>query len=103
MKVECVDGAERLELTEDMLSDNEKELLMIGAVTMDELVRDRGKQVYGDRIREFVITGFARGWLSGARLTAYHEEDFVLPPLNKVDTEALANELFTDDEDDIII
>lgn len=103
VKVECVDGAERLELTEDMLSDNEKELLMIGAVTMDELVRDRGKQVYGDRIREFVITGFARGWLSGARLTAYHEEDFVLPPLNKVDTEALANELFTDDEDDIII
>lgn len=101
--MECVDGAERLELTEDMLSDNEKELLMIGAVTMDELVRDRGKQVYGDRIREFVITGFARGWLSGARLTAYHEEDFVLPPLNKVDTEALANELFTDDEDDIII
>ncbi len=72
-------------------------------MTMDELVRDRGKQVYGDRIREFVITGFARGWLSGARLTAYHEEDFVLPPLNKVDTEALANELFTDDEDDIII
>lgn len=101
--MECVDGAERLELTEDMLSDNEKELLMIGAVTMDELVRDRGKQVYGDRIREFVITGFARGWLSGARLTAYHEEDFVLPPLNKVDTEALANELFPDDEDDIII
>ena len=36
-------------------------------------------------------------------MTAYHEEDFVLPPLNKVDTEALANELFTDDEDDIII
>ena len=86
-----------------MLSDNEKELLMIGAVTMDELVRDRGKQVYGDRIREFVITGFARGWMSGAKLTAYHEEDFVVPPLEKTDTEALANELFTDEEDDLKI
>lgn len=103
VKVECIDGAEKLELTEDMLSDNEKELLMIGAVTMDELVRDRGKQVYGDRIREFVITGFARGWMSGAKLTAYHEEDFVVPPLEKTDTEALTNELFTDEEDDLKI
>lgn len=99
VKVECIDGAERLELTEDMLSDNEKELLMIGATTMDELVRDRGQQIYGDRVRELVITGFARGWLSGARLTAYSKEDFVVPPLNSADTTAMADDLFADDDD----
>nr|DAI25445.1 MAG TPA: Single strand DNA binding protein [Caudoviricetes sp.] len=103
VRVECIDGAERLELTTDMLSENEQELLMIGAITMDELVRDRGQQVYGDRIKEYIITGFARGWLSGARLTAYHEEDFVVPPIEKVDGVTMANELFMDDEDDIII
>lgn len=103
VKVDCVNGAEILDLTEDMLSDNEKDLLIIGAITMEDIVRDRGQQVYGDRIREFVITGFARGWLSGAKPTAYTADDFVLSPIEKVDTNAVVNDIFGDDDDDIEI
>lgn len=100
VKVDCVDGAEAVELTDDMLSENEKDLLIIGAITMDDIVRDRGKQVYGDRVREFVVTGFAKGWLSGAKQTAYTEEDFKLMPVG--DTK-IVDDIFETDEDDLTI
>lgn len=103
VKVDCVNGAEILELTEDMLSDNEKDLLIIGAITMEDIARDRGQQVYGDRIREFVVTGFAKGWLSGSKPTAYTTDDFVLLPLETTSVDTVTNDIFSDDDDDIEI
>jgi hypothetical protein len=95
VKINMINGAEVLELTDDMLSENEQELLMIGAITMQDLIRDRGGKVYGDRVQEWVVEGFARGCLSGAKPTTYTDDDFVIQD----ETE----ENIFDDDDDIQI
>ena len=78
VKFDIIDGAEAIPLTRDMLTENELELLSLGAVTMEDIQRDRGGIVYGERKREWRIKGFAKGWMSGAKPTVYTEENMTI-------------------------
>ena len=77
--VDFVDGAQEVEITDDMLSEEQQENLELGLITMDDIKKELGKPVYGDRVKEIVITGLARGYSNGAKPTAYDEKDFALP------------------------
>lgn len=101
IRVNIIDGAEKLELTEDMLSENERDLLLLGEVTMEELTRERGGNVYGDRKRDWVVVGFARNWSAGAKPTAYTSESFILKPIESAANDVDMGEEETVDEDDI--
>lgn len=101
VKVNIVDGAELLELTDDMLSENERDLLMLGEVTKEELLRERGGNVYGPRKRDCVVTGFARGWAQGSKPTAYTSDSFVLKPIEPVADDIDMGVEETVDEDEI--
>lgn len=78
VKCDLINGAEAIPLTRDMLTDNEIELLDLGVVTMEDIQRDRGNVVYGERKTEWVIKNFARGWMSGAKPTVYTDDDMVI-------------------------
>ena len=79
VKVDMIDGAEVIPLTEDMLTENELTLLALGVTTMQDIQRDRGNVVYGERVQEYRVKGFARGWMSGAKPTVYTDENMMLP------------------------
>lgn len=101
VRVNIIDGAEKLELTEDMLTENERDLLLLGEITMEELIRERGGNVYGDRKRDWVVVGFARGWAKGAQPTAYTSESFIVPPIVSAADNMDMGEEETVDEDEI--
>ena len=87
-----LDGAQKVELTEDMLTDEQKENLEFGLITMDEIRKELGKDIYGERVTDIVIDSLCRGFSGGAKDTAYSDKDFGKPRIETADT---------DDEEDI--
>ena len=78
VKIHMLDGAQKVELTEDMLSENERELLLLGEITEDDIIKDRGGSVYGDKVIDNEVYGFARGYLKGAKPTVFTDNDFAI-------------------------
>ena len=91
VQVDILNGSQKVELTMDMLTDEQRENVEFGLCTLDDIVREMGGDVYGDRVQDIVLSGVARGFSNGARDTAYTEEDFAKPH----------NSLDDDDDDDI--
>ena len=87
-----LDGAQKVELSEDMLTDEQKENLEFGLITMDEIRKELGKDIFGDRVTDIVIDSLCRGFSGGAKDTAYSDKDFGKPRIETADT---------DDEEDI--
>lgn len=87
----CVEGAERVELTEDMLSEEQREDLELGLVSWDELKRALGGSVVGDRVSELRFKELAAN-KSSAQETSFTTEDMV-PAKAKVEEDE-------DEEDD---
>lgn len=94
--VNMLNGAQKVEITEDMLTDEQREDLDCGLITMDDIRAELGGNVYGDRIREYQFIKPARGFTKGRQDTVYTEDDMVIKPL--VDTTEEMEDLFEDDE-----
>ena len=97
--IECnmLNGAQKMEITEDMLSDDQREDLELGLITMDDIRKDLGGNVYGDRIQEYQFSKVGRGYTSGRKDTAYSADDMIIKSI----VDDTVNDLFDDDEDDI--
>ena len=75
-----INGAQKVEITEDMLSDEQKELLELNMITMDDIRRELGDSVYGDKKTETRAEAVARGYTSGSKETVYNASDLVATP-----------------------
>jgi len=98
IKVKMLDGAQKTDITDDMLNDIQKELLELGAITMDDIRKELGKDIYGEKIQELIIINVARGYSKGRKNTVYIDNDFVIQPIEILEKENKPNEL---DEEDI--
>ena len=76
-----INGAQRVEITPEMLSDEQKELLEMNMITMDDIRREIGDTVYGDKKTETRAEAIARGYTSGSKETVYNSEDLVRIPM----------------------
>ena len=81
--VNMLNGAQKTEITEDMLTDEQKEDLDLGIITMDDIRSELGGSVYGERIREYQFMKPARGFTKGRQDTAWIEEDMVIKPIEE--------------------
>lgn len=103
VKTAMLDGAQIVELTEDMLSEAQREALDMGLCTMDDIRKELDKPVYGDRVQDIVITGLCAGYTNGSKETILTEDDvkYVRTNFGEIKDEDL--ELpFEEDDDDII-
>lgn len=89
-----LNGAQKMEITEDMLTDEQREDLEWGLITMDDIRAELGGNVYGERVRETEFVKPARGFTRGRQETVYSADDMVIKPLE----DALTEDLFDDDE-----
>jgi len=78
VKVKLLDGAQKVEITEDMLTDFQKEMLELEAITMDEIRQEIGGDVFGDRVQEMIIVNVSRGFTKGRKDTVFLDSDFVI-------------------------
>lgn len=104
MKVNMIDGAQKEQITEDMLSENEREMIQLGIRTMDDIRRDRGA-VYGDKIVEWRVCGYIKGYMVGASATDLTDDDFMrkVKPVDDKPKESSVSDIdiFVDDLDEI--
>lgn len=102
--VNMLNGAQKTEITEDMLTDEQKEDLECGLITMDDIRAELGGNVYGERIREYQFVKPAKGFTKGRQDTVYTDDDMVIRPLEKEDDdteEDLFQDEKADDDDDL--
>ena len=99
--VNMLNGAQKTEITEDMLTDEQREDLDLGIITMDDIRAEIGGNVYGDRIREYQLVKPARGFTKGRQDTVWTDEDMVIKAIEETvpDSEDLFDEETVDDDD----
>lgn len=97
LEVNMLNGAQRQEITEDMLTDEQKEDLECGLITMADIRAELGGNVFGDKIREYQIIKFTKGFAKGRQDTAYTLEDMEIHSI----VEEATDDLFDDDDDEI--
>ena len=101
MLVNMINGAQRQEITEDMLTDEQKSDLKYGIITMDDIRDELGGSVYGERIREYQFVKPARGFTKGRQDTVYTEDDMHVKPLESEDDDNLFDEETVDEDDEL--
>ena len=97
LKCDEINGAQRVQVTYDDLSDKVKRAIKVGAKKLEDALQEAGGTIMGDRIQEIRIIGFGRGF-SDAETTSYEVEDLIKKPTVDVDIFA-ENE--DEDEDDL--
>lgn len=100
IEVNMLNGAQKVEITEDMLTDEQKEDLECGLITLDDIRADLGGNVYGDRVQEYQFSKIARGFTKGRNDTVYTAEDMVIKPIEEKLPEG-TDDLFDTDDDEI--
>lgn len=99
--VNMLNRAQKTEITEDMLTDEQREDLDLGIITMDDIRAEIGGNVYGDRIREYQLVKPARGFTKGRQDTVWTDEDMIIKPIEEAipDSEDLFEDEAVDDDD----
>ena len=82
------------------MSDNTKEMIDFGIISLEDAIKDAGGSVYDDTIHEIRIKGPGKGFYKGSETTVYSLEDMKKKPSKEVEKEK-DTDLF-DDEDDIL-
>lgn len=100
IEVNMLNGAQKVEITEDMLTDEQKDDLECGLITLDDIRADLGGNVYGDRVQEYQFAKIARGFTKGRNDTVYTAEDMVIKPIEEELPEG-TDDLFDTDDDEI--
>lgn len=96
--VNMINGAQKTEITEDMLTDEQKADLDCGLITMDDVREELGGSVYGERIREYQFIKPAKGFTKGRVDTVYTEDDMVIKSIEEELPEG-TEDLFDDDDE----
>jgi hypothetical protein len=73
---------------------------------MDEIRKEIGGDVYGERVQEIVIVNVAKGFTKGRKDTVFVDSDFVVKPVEpkpeKQETKKDDDDLGLDDLEDIL-
>mgnify|MGYP003290502161 CR=1 FL=1 len=97
--VDFVNGAKSVDITMDMLSDEQREAIEDGMVTFEQLKEELGGTTYGERVTEIRLTGLMKGYSSGVQDTMYSIEDLRKKPLKDA-PKVEVPDIFEDDDDD---
>jgi hypothetical protein len=104
--VNFINGAQTVEITEDMLSDEQRESIEDGLCTFEDIKAELGGTAYGERVTEIRLTGLMKGYSSGVQDTMYSIEDLRKRPVKEEskgeDAKGDTVPFNLDDEDDDI-
>lgn len=77
LKVNYISGAEDIEFSEDMLDDEQKEMIELGFITLEEIKKEMGsgKSNFNNITR---VSGLAKGYSKGAMDTGFTLKDYLL-------------------------
>lgn len=94
-----INGAERVEITEESLTDEQREDISLGLTTLEDIRRALGGTAYGEKITEIRFAKYDNA-VYGHRDTVYTDKD-IEPPHHEENREVINNTITTDGNDDI--
>lgn len=100
LKITMLNGSQKLEITEDMLNDFQKEMIELGCMTLDDIRAEMGGDIYGKPVEAMVIENVMRGYTKGRKDTLYEDSHFVIKPLELKVKENNSKEEDTDGDED---
>ena len=103
--VDFINGAQQVEITMDMLTDEQKESIDDGMITFEELKAELGGKANGDRVTEIRLIGLMKGYSNGVQDTMYTIDDLKKKPIKEdtqaeIQSDAAEVNIFDDDDDD---
>jgi hypothetical protein len=102
--VDFINGAKTVEITMDMLSDEQRESIEDGMCTFEQIKAELGGTAFGERVTEIRLTGLMKGYSSGVQDTMYSIEDLKKKPVKQEPKATVASvssedvDIFDDDE-----
>lgn len=99
VNVDFINGGKRVEITEDMLSEEQQELLSLGMITLDDIKSELGSTIIGDRVTETRLTGIAKGYTKGCSDTVYSPENLIEKPIKHEEVNEEVVDIFDEDDD----
>lgn len=98
---DMVDGAETQAITYDDLSDETKEDIEYGLISLDDAIAALGGSMYGSKITETRVKSIARSSVGGSEPTTYTVDDMNRKPVPEaVRVDDAEIDLFADDDGD---
>lgn len=70
----ALEGSQTISITEDMLTDEQKEDIELGIVTFEEI--KNGQKVKGDFVKEFTFSKIRYGYANGSKKSDYNKKMF---------------------------
>lgn len=101
IRVKLVNGAVRQNISMDELPEDTQDAILLGDITFEEVVRELGGYVYGDRVTENLFDGLLRGYSKYSEETAYNRDMMSIQPIEE-DIPSLFDDEDDDDLDDIL-
>ena len=98
--VDFINGAPTVDITEDMLSDEQREAIEDGMITFEELKAELGGSAFGERVTEIRLTGLMKGYSSGVQDTMYTIEDCTRKPIKDEPKQEESIDIFNDSDID---
>lgn len=96
-----LDGAQKFAIQLEDLDEEIQDNIMLGLTTLEDVRRELGGSVYGERIQENRFLKFAQGYSHGAEDTAYSPESLIVKPLEETNVfEDEGSNDSSDDDDD---
>jgi len=77
-RVHILDGSQKVDITEDMLNDFQKEMIELGVMTFDDVRAELGGDLYGDKVKKMVVDTVSKGYSKGRKDTLYKDSDFIV-------------------------
>lgn len=96
LSCEQINGAQKVDITYDDLDEDTKDNIDFGIISLEDVIKDLGDQMYGDKIQEIRINKLGRGFTKGSETTMYTVDD-----MNKKPIREIAAKVKTDDDDDV--
>lgn len=94
-----LNGAQTRTITYDDLSEDEKESVDFGLVSLEELIRQYNREIIGERVVETRVIGLAKGYAAGSIEAPWEVSDLAEPVM---ETEDVVEDIFSDDGGDDI-
>ena len=66
LKLKLVNGVTKIEITEEHLTDEQREMIELGFMSFADIKRELGGNMNGDKVKEMQFAGLSRGFSSGA-------------------------------------
>lgn len=89
-----LNGAQRADIKLEDLDDDVRSDIECGLLTLEDVAKDLGGSVYGERVQEYRFLKPARGYTTGSKESDYTVDDFEIKPI----VDEVDDDLFDDDE-----